>query len=87
MLDKLSCLCPTGDAGKRCRDGGECQGQCLGDDGATEITAAGPPPVGYFVGQCSRFRTSFGCHRTIATGALKTGPVPLDQAPAQICAD
>jgi hypothetical protein len=82
-----SCLCPTIDAGKRCRDGGECQGQCLADDGEHEITAAGPPARGYFVGRCSRTRTSFGCHRPISTGALKAGPIALDEPPAQLCAD
>jgi hypothetical protein len=87
MLNQLSCLCPTKDAGKRCRDGAECEGQCLADAGATEITSAGPPARGYFVGQCSRFRTNFGCHRAIAVGAFQAGPVLLDQGPAQICAD
>ena len=87
MLATLSCLCPTADAGKRCRDGAECEGQCLADDGAREVTVAGPPPRGYFVGACSRFRTNFGCHRSIAAGALKAGPVSLDDPPTEICAD
>lgn len=83
----MTCLCPTPDGGKRCRDGAECQGECLIDGADHEITAAGPPAVGFFVGKCSRFRTTYGCHRVIATGALQAGPVPLDQPPTEICAD
>ena len=87
IVQEPSCLCPTSDAGKRCRDAGECQGQCLADDGEREVTEPGPPPRGYFVGKCSRFRASFGCHRPIARGALAAGPIVLDEPPGQICAD
>ena len=87
LIQEPSCLCPTSDGGKRCRDGDECQGQCLADDGEREITQSGPLARGYFVGKCARVRTSFGCHRPIAAGALKAGPVPLDEPPGQICAD
>lgn len=89
LIQEPSCLCPTSDAGKRCRDGGECQGQCLADDGEREvaITDPGPPARGYFVGKCSRHRSNFGCHRPIAAGALKAGPISLDEPPTQICAD
>ena len=87
LIQEPSCLCPTSDAGKRCRDGGECQGQCLADDGEREVTAPGPPARGYFVGKCARFRSTFGCHRPIARGALAAGPVVLDEPPTQICAD
>jgi hypothetical protein len=83
----MSCLCPTADGGKRCRDGVECQGECLTDGADHEVTAAGPPALGFFVGKCSRFRTTYGCHRVIASGALQSGPVPLDQPPTEICAD
>jgi hypothetical protein len=83
----MSCLCPTADVGKRCRDGVECQGECVTDGADHEVTAAGPPAVGFFVGKCSRFRTTYGCHRVIASGALQSGPVPLDQPPTEICAD
>ena len=83
----MSCLCPTVDGGKRCRDGAECQGECLTDGVDHEVTAAGPPALGFFVGKCSRFRTTYGCHRVIASGALQSSPVPLDQPPTEICAD
>jgi hypothetical protein len=87
IIQEPSCLCPTTDAGKRCRDGGECQGQCLADEGDREVTDPGPPARGYFVGKCSRFRGNFGCHRPLSAGALKAGPIALDQPPAQLCAD
>jgi hypothetical protein len=87
LIQEPSCLCPTSDAGKRCRDGGECQGQCLADEGEREVTEAGPPARGYFVGKCARFRSTFGCHRPIARGALAAGPIVLDEPPTQICAD
>jgi hypothetical protein len=83
----MSCLCPTADGGKRCRDGGECQGECVTDGAEHEVTSAGPPALGFFVGKCSRYRTTYGCHRVIASGALQAGPVPLDQPPTEICAD
>ena len=82
-----SCLCPTTDADKRCRDGADCQGQCVADAGEREVISAGPPARGYFLGKCSRFRTSFGCHRFIARGAVQAGPVSLDEPPSEICAD
>jgi hypothetical protein len=87
IASEPTCLCPTTDADRRCRDGAECQGQCLADAGEHETTTAGPPPRGYFLGRCSRFRTTFGCHRIIAAGASKAGPVTLDEAPTEICAD
>jgi hypothetical protein len=87
LIQRPSCLCPTSDGGKRCRDGDECQGPCLADEGEREVTQPGPPARGYFVGKCARVRTSFGCHRSIAAGAIKAGPISLDEPPAQICAD
>jgi len=87
IIQEPSCLCPTGDVDKRCRDGGECEGQCLADGGEREVVAAGPPARGYFVGKCSRFRTSFGCHRMIARGALKAGPTNIEEPPTEVCAD
>jgi hypothetical protein len=87
LIQEPSCLCPTSDGGKRCRDGSECQGQCLADDREREVTDPGPPARGYFVGKCSRFHSNFGCHRPISAGVLKAGPSVLEEPPAQICAD
>ena len=87
MRGTMSCLCPTPDGGKQCRDGVECQGECVTDGAAHEVTTAGPPALGFFIGKCSRFHTTYGCHRVIAAGALQAGPVPLDRPPTEICAD
>ena len=59
----------------------------MADAGEREVISAGPPARGYFLGKCSRFRTSFGCHRFIARGAVQAGPVSLDEPPSEICAD
>lgn len=87
LIAEPSCLCPTSDAGKPCRDSGECLGQCLGDAGERQVTDPGPPARGYFVGECSRYRAVFGCHRPIAAGAIKAGPVLLDEPLTEICGD
>lgn len=83
-----SCVCRTHDPGKRCRDGNECEGACVATaDPEREITEAGPPPRGYFVGRCSELITVFGCNRFIDRGAVARGPVPLGEPPAQMCVD
>src|SRR5688572_22534815 len=69
LLPEESCNCRTRDHGKRCRDGRECEGQCLADRPQLEITSKGPPQLGFFVGTCSEFVTTFGCHRIIQNGA------------------
>jgi hypothetical protein len=89
LAEEASCNCRTTDGGKRCRDGAECQGQCIA--AATperQVTAAGPPARGYFVGRCSELVTVFGCHRFIERGTLARGPVPLDDSLLyEICVD
>jgi hypothetical protein len=82
-----SCLCRTRDAGKVCKDGGDCEGECLVDDGKTEITDPGPPPRGYFLGRCSDFDHVFGCHKLLLDGTKGAGPTPLDQPPTEMCVD
>src|SRR4051794_9405529 len=47
----FSCLCRTHDAGKTCKDGLECEGECEVVDGKLEVTDPGPPRRGYFVGR------------------------------------
>lgn len=88
IVQQESCLCRTSDQGKECRDGDECQGQCLLSDPAQEeVVDQGPPRRGYFVGRCSEFVQTFGCYALVLRGARRQGPVPLDEPPAQICAD
>jgi hypothetical protein len=83
-----SCNCRTTDAGKRCRDGGDCQGVCIAaDEPERETVEAGPPARGFFVGKCSETMTAFGCSRMIDRGAVARGPVSLAEPPEQLCVD
>jgi hypothetical protein len=83
-----SCNCRTTDAGKRCKDGGECQGLCVAaDEPEREVVEAGPPARGYFVGRCSETVIIYGCFKPIDKGAAARGPVPLAEPPPSLCAD
>jgi hypothetical protein len=83
-----SCICKTKDSGKACRDGSECEGTCLvADDAKFEVAAPGPPPRGSFAGKCSEYDTTFGCHRSIASGTRAKGPVPEEEAAQRLCVD
>jgi hypothetical protein len=79
------CVCRTKDAGKKCRGKDECEGECLGDAGDKEVTQAGPPPLGFWVGRCAELRTTFGCHVFLPPKSAQ--PVRLDEAPGQMCVD
>lgn len=81
------CVCRTSDAGKECRDGLDCQGECVAVDGRTEITDPGPPARGYFLGACSEFDLMFGCRKLLPDGTRARGPATLDEAPAELCLD
>ena len=82
------CICRTKDAGKTCRDGADCEGQCLvADDAHFEVAGAGPPPRGHYVGKCSEFETTFGCFRMLDRGARAKGPLPAEEAARHICVD
>jgi hypothetical protein len=87
LLQVESCLCRTHDAGKRCRDGYECEGECVVDDGKTEVVDRGPPPRGFFIGKCSEFDHLFGCMKLLMDGTLAEGPTRLDERPADVCID
>ena len=84
-----SCNCRTTDGGKRCTDGADCQGMCIAsqDQPERDVTEAGPPPRGFFVGRCSELMTVFGCNRLIPRGARAHGPVPLSEEPMMMCVD
>lgn len=83
-----SCVCKTKDGGRACRDGSDCEGQCLaGSDAAFEVLDRGPPPRGNYVGRCSDYDTTFGCIRVIPRGARARGAVPADLAAQDICVD
>ena len=87
--DKESCNCRTTDAGKRCRDGADCQGKCVvsANKPETEVVQAGPPALGFFVGRCSELVTVFGCNSLIERGASAAGPKPLAEPPQTLCVD
>jgi hypothetical protein len=79
------CVCRTRDAGKKCRGKDDCEGDCMGDLGDREVTEAGPPPRGFWIGRCAEMRTTFGCH--VFLPAKPAAPVRLDEAPGQMCVD
>lgn len=77
------CNCRMRDAGKECRDGTDCQGECLFDHteevrpaarhcsrGACAVTMRAVR----LVGRCATFRTTFGCHSYIPDGESKRPP-------------
>jgi hypothetical protein len=87
LLQVEDCLCRTRDAGQRCRDGLECEGECLLQAGAVEVVEQGPPRRGFFVGKCSEFDRMFGCHLLLMDGTVARGPTALDEAPGEVCID
>jgi len=82
-----SCLCRTNDAGKTCRDGGECQGACLASEDGFEVVEKGPPAKGFYRGSCSEFTIAFGCHLFIPKGARQKGPQEKEDAADSLCYD
>jgi|SRR6266540_2500060 len=79
------CNCRTHDAGKPCRGKPDCEGECIGDLGQREVTSAGPPVMGFRLGRCAEFRTTFGCHTFLPPAPA--APIPLDQPAEQLCVD
>ncbi len=87
LSGREGCLCKARDEGKRCRDGSECEGDCLVVEGEREVVEQGPPPRGHFIGRCSRLVGTFGCHARLADGTLARGPQRLDLSPPVVCVD
>lgn len=81
------CNCRTADFGASCADDSECEGQCLADTPGELVVDAGPPRRGYWVGQCSEFRASFGCHSVLANGYNLGEPVLMDEGIPMLCID
>ena len=84
LAEVETCICKTRDSGRACRDGADCEGQCLAEANGFVIVDKGPPPRGYYRGRCSEFDTTFGCHRMIPEGASKRGPQLAEDAAEQI---
>ena len=87
LLQVESCLCRTHDAGKQCRDGLECEGECLLDPGQADVVNPGPPRRGFFLGRCSEFDHVFGCNKLLMDGTAAHGPTVLDEPPGDVCVD
>ena len=88
MSPKESCNCRTSDGGKRCRDGNECEGQCVADETPElDVKEKGPPALGYIVGRCSENKLVFGCRRFIRDGAASGPPRDLSELPPKLCVD
>jgi hypothetical protein len=87
MGDTVSCLCRTRDAGKTCKDGLDCEGECEVVEGKVEVTEPGSPPRGYFVGRCTEFDHVFGCRKLLMDGTVAKGPASLDEAIPEMCID
>jgi hypothetical protein len=87
LAEVETCICKTRDFGRTCRDGNDCEGECLAEESGFVVVDKGPPAKGYFRGRCSEFDTTFGCNRLIPEGASKKGPQTADDAAEQICID
>ena len=81
------CICKTRDSGRSCRDGADCEGQCLAEAGRDRGGRQGPPGQGLLPGRCSEFDTTFGCHHIIPEGASKRDPSSPKTPPSRFCID
>jgi hypothetical protein len=62
-MQSVMCVLTYTDAGQRCTDGDDCQGNCRIED------VAGAPQAGQTaVGQCQASSSSFGCYTTVEGG-------------------
>ncbi len=73
-MQSLQCVVSYADAGKRCTDGDDCQGDCRIEESST----GGFPAAGSSVaGRCQASSSRFGCYTTVEDG----------RAEATICVD
>ena len=71
-MQSLQCVVSYTDAGQRCTDGDDCQGDCRVED-----VADAPHAGAAAVGQCQATSSRFGCYATVENG----------KARAAICVD
>lgn len=66
MLGSEICFVPYADAGKTCRDGDDCEGNCL-------LAPIGPTDASSeaVTGRCEPRRPTFGCYGVVEDGRLK----------------
>ena len=73
-MQSLQCVVTYADAGQRCTDGDDCEGDCR----IEESSAGGFPAAGSAaVGQCQRVSGRFGCYTRVEDG----------KAQATLCVD
>jgi hypothetical protein len=83
-----SCICKTNDEGLECRDGKDCQGECIVDgDAEFHVMDATTPPLGFYRGHCAAYDTTFGCFRHLPDGVQAQLPLLEEDASAFICVD
>ena len=72
-MQTLQCVVSYADAGKRCTDGDDCQGDCRVEEADGGFPAAGTAVTG----RCQASSSRFGCYTTVEDG----------RAEATICVD
>ena len=72
-MQSLQCVVSYADAGKRCTDGDDCQGDCRVEEADGGFPAAGSAVAG----RCQATSSRFGCYTTVENG----------KAEATICVD
>jgi hypothetical protein len=66
-MQSWQCVIAYADAGKRCTDGDQCQGDCWAEDGVPS------KPGEAAAGVCQPTSNRFGCHTTIKNGKIDVG--------------
>lgn len=64
-MQTLQCVVQYSDAGRACRDGDDCQGDCRADAGVT--------PGASITGQCQASSDPCGCFTTVEGGRAQAG--------------
>ena len=81
LLGSWQCIVRYADAGKRCTDGDQCQGDCRSErtlpppprPGEPVVATPAPPPHSETEGVCQADSNSFGCYAVIEDG--KSAPM------------
>ena len=63
-MQTLQCVVRYSDAGKRCTDGDQCQGDCR----LADMTSAAPPDGSPASGVCQANNDRFGCYTQVENG-------------------
>ncbi|HMJ53770.1 MAG TPA: hypothetical protein VK540_16910 [Polyangiaceae bacterium] len=88
IAESETCICKANDEGHDCLDGNDCLGECLLDgDPEFHVMEAGDPPLGYYLGHCAGYDTTFGCFQRIADNIQGQLPLTSEQAGEFVCVD